>query len=458
MAPSNWSESSASSGVRAANACAVIAPPISDNDKIEAGETRSLMINLLPGQDRGYSGKRQDWKARRCRDLALFLLGTAAGALGLLCGGLAPSGSVGTAGEPDGLAFDPCKPITSPAEPPKAEPWRWPSGGKRAERLANASAPAAGEVLDPPGPDSWHVSSEQASAYAFVLMAHDVPDLPMKYIWQAVAIARALQRLSQYPVLLLTNTTHLPDGTSVADTFWKLNMQVLPLYRIPVPERVAEKMMPVWKMAFWKLQIWRLTQYEKLIWVDTDAIIFRSIDYMFRLEPTWGQKDAWVCSNNTAVQDWLCSGLMLIRPDENVYRGILDYAARSDSKWWENGDQKLIDDYFRHIARKPVQLLDISEAAFGKCLNEIPSLIKDSKRLPWSIPAFVHKSSVTNECFYFLIEDQLREVKGTLVNVCHHHPLGAYWRDHFCEGISILGTKTEDTETFCDDGIWYRQA
>mmetsp|Transcript_45165 Transcript_45165/g.144678 ORF Transcript_45165/g.144678 Transcript_45165/m.144678 type:complete len:98 (-) Transcript_45165:236-529(-) len=74
---------------------------------------------------------------------------------------------------------------------------------------------------------------------------------------------------------------------------------------------------------------------------------------------------------------------------------------------------------------------------------------------PWRQPAFVHKSSSANECFSFDLHRQIRWANGARVNICHYHPLGAYWRDAFCAATSSLGTTTDGAETFCVDAVWY---
>lgn len=349
--------------------------------------------------------------------------------------------------EPDGLEWAPC----ATAAQSGVEEVRLQEPRSRGEQLSSAPT-----VLDPPGPGYWHMSSVQVSPYAYVLMAYDPPHEPPEYIWRAVAVARSIQRLSRYPTLLLTNTTRLPDGTSVAETFWKLNTQVLPVYEVPLPKSVKDQANTSSRFAFWKLQIWRLTQYEKLIWVDTDAVMFRSLDDLFQRKPIWGQRDIEACATAEDAENRFSSGLMLIEPNEDTYQGLLDYAADSASEWFSNGDQKLIHDYYQKVVETPVQLLNFTEAAFGKCLGSIPSLFNQSVGSSWNIPAYVHKSSERNECFNFAVGEQLREVKGTLVNVCHHHPLGPYWRDNLCDGLRTLGVKTDATDTFCDDLTWYR--
>lgn len=290
-------------------------------------------------------------------------------------------------------------------------------------------------------------------SYAFVQLAYDAPGTTPKYLFQALAMARALQRLSAYPLLLLTNTTQLPDGTRLDNAFNKLNVHQVPVYEVPIAPSVKGMLGARWVYAYWKLQIWRHTQYEKLIWMDTDAILFRSIDWLFERTPMWGQKDNWICDASDHQQNWLCSGLMLIEPSEDTYDGLTKYAAEGSNKWWTNGDQKLIRGYFEDVKRQPVQLLDTTVASFGRCLGKLPN-VRYSSPGPWNVPAFVHKSSVSNECFDFDVDAQMATIDGKVVNICTYHPLGPYWRDAFCDAMDIAGARTNETDAYCDDVRW----
>jgi len=73
----------------------------------------------------------------------------------------------------------------------------------------------------------------RAKRYAYVLMAYDVPGAPIQHIWRALALVRSLQRLSDFPILLMSNTSHFPDGTRIRDAFGRLNCQVLPVHAVP---------------------------------------------------------------------------------------------------------------------------------------------------------------------------------------------------------------------------------
>merc|ERR1712083_657538 len=102
-------------------------------------------------------------------------------------------------------------------------------------------------------------------------------------------------RFSDYPLVVLTNSTHLPDGVPLGQALERLNAQVLPLQDRWPSLATSKELKPLHRFAYLKLQIWLLTQYEKLIWLDTDAILVRSIDWLFERQPIWGQRDDPLC-------------------------------------------------------------------------------------------------------------------------------------------------------------------
>jgi hypothetical protein len=248
----------------------------------------------------------------------------------------------------------------------------------------------------------------------------------------------------------------------VKDTFKLLNVDVRPLYQVKIPSGLRFDF-EHWRYAFWKLQIWALTEYEKLVWLDSDSILYRSVDWLFQEDWMWAQRDDWFC---VGKQNAMCSGIMLLYPDEDDFNGLLDYARRNPHL--PKGDQQLIWEYFAKERSRPIGFLSDLDASFGRCLGQFASEYTnpDGKQVGgvWNTPAFVHKSggwkdendAYSNVCFSHNLHRMRYEVESTgkVVNVCHFHPLGSYYRDLFCEATSRMDLQIRETKILCDDVCW----
>jgi len=295
------------------------------------------------------------------------------------------------------------------------------------------------------------------------MMAHDEAPGSFDNLWGALAVVRMLQRLSTYPIVLLTNRTHLPDGKDLATVLQGLNVHILPVRRVDMPKHYSVPQHNRWEVAFWKLQIWTLTMFTKLIWLDSDSLVSRSIDWLFQRPGMWAQRDDWTCQ---LKQPNVCSGIFLLYPSLEDFQGLLAYAEELTEL--PNGDQQLIAQYFTIKRQRAINLLSDVDAAFGQCLGKTPTPYLNHDKSPvwgfWSVPAFVHKSggwqnanipAYSNVCFSINMSRQ-RYLQGTLtINICHYHPLGAYWRNHFCEAAWQLHIQLPEVAAFCTDSCWY---
>lgn len=299
---------------------------------------------------------------------------------------------------------------------------------------------------------SPQLGQADVAKYAFVQLAYDEPGRPLEQIWRVMAMARTLQRLSQYPLVVLTNTTHLPGNVEVARSVSKLNVQVLPVYDIPAP-KAARFNTNSQRYGFWKLQAWRLTQFDKLIWMDTDAILTRSVDWLFQRRPLWAQGDDQGCLDSE--DQHLGGGIMIIEPDQAVFDNMMDFANSRSAKWWTSpgGDLRLLSEYFASTEGRRMRLFQQSTAAYDACLGRLSGFAREPTG-QLDLPAFVHATAKDKDCLYWDVAEQLSEVEGQMVNVCHYHPLGQYWRDAFCQAVNVVGAKPEAIEAFCDDLRW----
>jgi hypothetical protein len=268
-------------------------------------------------------------------------------------------------------------------------------------------------------------------------------------------MARAVQRLSKYPFVLLTDVERLPDGTSVAESFRALNADVLPLREVPLSRGLLQRSkgsrgaLP----DLQRLQLWRLEEFQRLIWLDTSAILFRSLDWLFDRMPVWAQQGDSTCSNEGSRV--LNDGLLYIEPSAEDLDGILALAMDTSSKrWLSRGVPGLIRQYFAEKG-SPVELVTTMDASFHDCLNQSSALPRRSWR---SMPAVIYQHPERSECFSFDVRKQLQTTRGQLTNICHHDPLGAYWRDLFCDAMRVAKSVPDGADVYCDDEQWYNSA
>lgn len=87
-----------------------------------------------------------------------------------------------------------------------------------------------------------------------------------------------------------------------------------------------------------KIHIWRLVQYQKVIYVDADTLILKSISHLFQLPNEFS------ASPDTGWPDCFNSGLMVIQPNLDVFDRL--YAFFFERGTWDGGDQGLLNDFF----------------------------------------------------------------------------------------------------------------
>lgn len=299
------------------------------------------------------------------------------------------------------------------------------------------------------------VVADGSCAYVTLAVKGEAADSPL---WNVLPMARAFQRYqSRCPFVVVTDVDHFPDGKPVEETLALLGTEVLKAQNVPLPPSLAKTFRySYWQFAWKKLQIWRLTQYKKIVWLDSDAMVTRNMDAMFQLSSPVMMRDTWMCHMDTKI---LCSALMLLEPSQETYNGLLAYAASLEKL--PQGDQQLIAQYFTQIAKTPPGRFEHLDASFGHCLGMIPGVNNSSIEpkwkfeSPWRLPAYVHKSSTANECFTFQVGRQIKYADGVPYNVCHYNPVSNLWREGLCSAVRITDTTTQDIDRYCDDASWY---
>ena len=113
-------------------------------------------------------------------------------------------------------------------------------------------------------------------------------------------------------------------------------------------EELKEGNFSHWSYTFDKLQMWGLTQFEKIIFIDSDMLILRNIDSLFEEKPFSAVPAGYF---SCLREDWLYlnSGLMVVEPNERVLQEMLQLAPKVIQEFKERnefvGDQDVIKRY-----------------------------------------------------------------------------------------------------------------
>lgn len=151
---------------------------------------------------------------------------------------------------------------------------------------------------------------------------------------------------SQYPLVVLTNAPELKDKDVQAEN---PNLQLIWLNETDFLDRKC-KIGAGHELHFQKLAIWKLTQFDKLIWMDTDIAFSSHVDSAFKLDTKggdriYGQIDDYHCDgrNWSPTSGGLCTGMLLLTPNKRHFEGLM-LQQRSMQACW--GDQSIIGTYF----------------------------------------------------------------------------------------------------------------
>lgn len=90
-----------------------------------------------------------------------------------------------------------------------------------------------------------------------------------------------------------------------------------------------------------KLNCWRMTDYDKLVYLDSDTIVIRNIDDLFTRDVTETQIFA---APDCGWPDCFNSGVFLLKPNLHTFEDISKFAENVDS--FDGSDQGLLNEFF----------------------------------------------------------------------------------------------------------------
>ena len=116
-----------------------------------------------------------------------------------------------------------------------------------------------------------------------------------------------------------------------------------------------------WNYTFDKLLIWGLTQFEKLVYLDSDMIVLKNIDSLFENKPFTA-----VCAGRSfpGNESWieLNAGLIVLTPNKQIERELIEMAPKVIAEYKEQnkalGDQDIINRYIANWFNQKQLILD----------------------------------------------------------------------------------------------------
>jgi len=173
-------------------------------------------------------------------------------------------------------------------------------------------------------------------------------------------LAQMLQKQSsKYPLVVLTNDPKLLDIEH--------NEKKKEMYPNVIIKEINNedwlkrecKLQPRNGFNYQKLSVFGLTEYDKLMWLDTEIAIRKNLDSVFddydldNGNRVYRQVDDYTCQGSSYVD--FCPGVMLFAPGPDRVTGLSDIAKSMQTCW---GDQRVIRKYFKQPGRemKMIQL------------------------------------------------------------------------------------------------------
>ena len=188
----------------------------------------------------------------------------------------------------------------------------------------------------------------------FTLVARD------KYIDGAICLYKSLKDKTQFPLIAMTCQLSDDGAKRLSD----MGIVCIPVSKIESVKAGIGDNKPRLRdftYTYTKFHIFSYAEYERIIYLDSDLIVLKSIDHLF-YDVT---DDFAACACTPYWEDRFNSGMMVIRPDRAVFE---DMMSKKDTLYtYDGGDQGFLNSYF-----KTWKKLDIKYNAGKRIYSETP--------------------------------------------------------------------------------------
>jgi len=90
-----------------------------------------------------------------------------------------------------------------------------------------------------------------------------------------------------------------------------------------------------------KLSLWSLTQFSRVLYLDSDTLVLQNMDHLFTGLP---RSVYFAAAPELGYPDTFNAGLMFLNPDQEVFEELCEFAQVNES--YDGGDQGLLNAFF----------------------------------------------------------------------------------------------------------------
>ncbi|KAA0060900.1 UDP-glucuronate:xylan alpha-glucuronosyltransferase 2 isoform X1 [Cucumis melo var. makuwa] len=168
-------------------------------------------------------------------------------------------------------------------------------------------------------------------AYATVIHSSEA------YVCGAITLAQSLLQTGtkRHLILLMDDSISMSKRAALVSAGW--NIRIITRIRNPRAEKDSYN-----EYNYSKFRLWQLTDYDKIIFIDSDIIVLRNLDLLFHFP----QMSA--VGNDNSIFN---SGIMVIEPSNCTFRVFME--RRDEIVSYNGGDQGFLNEVFVWWHRLP---------------------------------------------------------------------------------------------------------
>jgi alpha-N-acetylglucosamine transferase len=179
------------------------------------------------------------------------------------------------------------------------------------------------------------------------------------YVPGVLALKVALKMAAaRYPLISMVGEKVSPKTEKLIQSY---GIETIRVPNVVIPDETCERnssvKMNYWNNSFSKLAVMSLSEYEKLVYVDSDMLVIRNIDELFVLPHMSAVVAGKSYPGNEHWKD-MNSGIMVIEPNENHYNDLIGCisAIEKSTNNKAYGDQEVFGYYYKWAERRELEI------------------------------------------------------------------------------------------------------